>query len=231
MRDFLHRYVLHNLGLKLISLALAVGVWLAVARDPVAEVAVDVAIEFHNIPQNLEISSENIPRAQIRLRGPERVVHGLRPSDVYAEIELSGLKPGERTFDLTAQQIHEPSELEVVQVVPSQFHLTFDSRLTRQVPVRPRVVGTFAPGYNIERVDVDPSTITISGPQKHVEAVESAITDPIDVSGSMSQVTFRRHAYVSDPLIQVANPDPVKVTVIMQKVPVTGGSPQSAKPQ
>ena len=60
MRDFLNRFVLHNLGLKLISLGLATGLWLAVARDPVAEVAVDVPIEFHNIPQNLEISSENI---------------------------------------------------------------------------------------------------------------------------------------------------------------------------
>src|SRR5271154_3618322 len=142
MRDFLHRYVLHNRGLKLIALALAVGVWLAVARDPVAEVAIDVAIEFHNIPQNLEISSENIPRAQIRLRGPERVIRHLQSSDVYAEIELSNLRAGERTFDLTAQQIHEPSELEVVQVVPSQFHLTFDTRLTREVPVQPRVTGT-----------------------------------------------------------------------------------------
>ena len=140
MRDFLQRHVLHNLGLKLMSLALAVGLWLAVARDPVAEIAVDVPIEFHNIPQNLEISSENIPRAQIRLRGPERVVRHLQPADVYAEIELSGIKPGQRTFDLTAQQIHEPSELEVVQVVPSQFHLIFDARLTRQVPVEPRVI-------------------------------------------------------------------------------------------
>ena len=229
MRDFLHRHVLHNLGLKLISLGLAVGLWLAVARDPVAEVAVDVAIEFHNIPQNLEISSENIPKAQIRLRGPERVVHRLRPSDVYAEIELGSLNPGERTFDLTAQQIHQPSELEVVQVVPSQFHITFDARLTRQVPVRPRVVGTFAPGYAIERVEVDPPAITISGPKKRVEAVESAITDPIDVSGGISQVTVRGHPYVSDPLIQVASPDPVRITVFMQKVPVTTGGAQSPK--
>jgi YbbR domain-containing protein len=224
MGDFLRRYVFNNLGLKLISLALAVGLWLAVARDPVAEVAVEVAIEFHNFPQNLEISSENIPRAQIRLRGPERVIRRLQPSDVYADIDLSSLRPGERTFDLTAQQIHEPSELEVVQVVPSQIHLSFDARLTRQVPVQPRVVGTFATGYGIERVVVDPAVISISGPRKHVEAVESAITDPIDVSGAMSQVTVRRHAYVSDPLIQVASADPVRVTVIMQKVSGTGGS-------
>jgi YbbR domain-containing protein len=231
MGDFLHRHVFNNLGLKLISLALAVGLWLAVARDPVAEVAVDVAIEFHNIPANVEISSENIPRAQIRLRGPERVIRRLQPSDVYAEIELSGLKPGERTFDLTTQEIHEPSELEVVQVVPSQLHLTFDTRLTRQVPVQPRIVGTFASGYGIEQVVVEPATITISGPKKHVEAVESAITDPVDVSGTISRVAFSRHAYVSDPLVQVASADPVRITVIMQKVSGTSGGAQPTKPE
>jgi diadenylate cyclase len=231
MRDFLHRHVLDNLGLKLISLALAVGLWLAVSRDPVAEVAVDVPIEFHDIPQNLEISSENIPKAQIRLRGPERAVHHLQTSDVYAEIELSGIRPGERTFDLTAQQIHQPSELEVVQVVPNQLHLNFDARLIRQVPVQPRIVGTFVSGYAIERVVVEPSTITISGPKKHVEAVESAITDPVDVSGDINRATFTRHAYVSDALIQVASPDPVRVTVIMQKVDATTGGVQSTKPE
>ena len=144
MKDFFHRYVFHNLGLRLLELALAVALWLAVARDPVAEVAVDVPIEFHNIPENLEISSENIPRAQIRVRGPQRVVRRLQTSDVSADIELSGMKPGERTFDLTNDQIRQPRELEVVQIIPSQFHLTFDTRLTRQIPVHPRVIGTFA---------------------------------------------------------------------------------------
>lgn len=223
MSGFLHDHVFHNFGLKLIAIGLAVGLWLAVARDPVAEIAVDVPIEFHNIPQNLEISSENIPKAQIRLRGPERVIRRLQPSDVYAEIELGAGKPGERTFDLTAQQIHQPRELEVVQVVPSQFHLAFDVRLIRQVPIQPRIIGTFAPGYQIGGISVEPPAITISGPKKHVEAVESAITDPVDVSGAISRITFTRHAYVSDPLIQVANPDPVRVTVIMEKVSAGDG--------
>ena len=223
MRDFFYRHVLHNFGLKVISLALAVGLWLALARDPVAEIAVDVPIEFHNIPENLEISSEDIPKAQIRLRGPARIVHQLQLADVSAEIDLRGLKPGERTFDLTSQQIHQPKDLEVVQVVPSQFHLAFDARLSRQVEVHPRIVGSFAAGYGIGRIVVEPPTIVISGPQKHVEAVEAAITDPVDVSGTMNQATFVRHAYVSDPLVQVANPNPVRVTVMMERVPSGGG--------
>ena len=40
MKDFLRRQVLHNFGIKLLSLVLAVGLWLAVASDPPAEIAV-----------------------------------------------------------------------------------------------------------------------------------------------------------------------------------------------
>jgi YbbR domain-containing protein len=218
MKAFFQRHVLHNLGLKLLSLALALGLWRALALDQVTEIAVDVPIEFHNIPENLEISSEYIPRAQIRVRGPQRVVRRLQAVDVSADIELSGMKPGERTFDLTADQIHQPRELEVVQIIPSQFHLAFDARLSRQVPVRPRVVGTFAPGYAIGHIVAEPSMVTVSGPQKRVEAVEAAITDPIDASGTTDRGTFVRHAYISDPLVQVMNANPVRVTVIMEKV-------------
>ncbi len=223
MKDFFHRHVLHNFGIKLLALALAVGLWLAVAADPTAEVAVDVPIVFRNIPENLEISSENVPRAQIRVRGPQRAVRRLQPADIYTEIDLSGMKAGEHTFDLTAQQIHQPRELEVVQVVPNQFHLIFDTRLTRQVPVRPRAFGNFAAGYQIGRLEAEPPSITISGPRQRVEAVEAAITDPIDASGIMDRATFVRHAYVSDPLVQVMTPNPVRVTVIMEHAPATAG--------
>ena len=217
MTDFFQRAVLHNLGLKLIAVALAVGLWLAVARDPVSEVAVDVPVEIRDLPQDLEISSEVVPKAQIRLRGPERVIHKLQSSDVYAAIEFKGIRTGEHTFDLTPQQIHQPAGLEVVQIVPSQFHLAFDVRLTREVPVQPRVVGSFAQGYHIGQIVADPATVTITGPKGRVEAVESATTEPIDVSGSMNRVTFVRHAYVSDPLVQVTHADPVRITVIMEQ--------------
>ncbi len=217
MLNFLRRFFLHNIWLKLMSLGLAVILWFLVARDPVAVVAVDVPIEFSGIPDNLEISSEVVPRSQIRLRGPEHVIRGMQAADVYAQVDLSGIRPGERVFNLTSNQIHKPAELEIVQVLPSQFHIAFDQRVTRQVPIQPRVVGTFADGYQVGQISVDPATVTISGPKKHVDAVEAAITDPIDISGVMSKVSFSRHPYVSDALIQVATPDPVRITVMMNK--------------
>jgi len=64
--------------------------------------------------------------------------------------------------------------------------------------------------------------VTITGPKKRVEAVESATVDPVDVSGAMGRATWVRHAYVSDPLVQVSSSDPVRVTVLMEKVAAGG---------
>ncbi len=226
MADFVRKHVTHNLALKLVALGLAVGLWLAVARDPMDEIAVEVPIEFHNVPGSLEISTESIPRAQIRLAGPERLIHRLQPSDVHMEIDLERVTAaGERTFDLASQRIEKPHDLQVVQIVPTQIRLTFDTRMTRQVEVHPRVIGNFAPGRQIARIEVNPTVIQIRGPQKRVEKVEAAITDPIDVSGTMERNTFATHAYVSDPLVQVVNPGPIYVTVIMEQVPAANSGP------
>jgi len=97
------------------------------------------------------------------------------------------------------------------------LRLSFDARIKRELEVHPRVIGDFASGYSIGRVIVDPPSIAVTGPKKRVEAAEAAITDPVDVSGTMDRATFVTNAYVSDPLIQVAHPEPIRVTVIMEK--------------
>jgi len=214
--DFIRGHVLHNFGLKLTSLILATGLWLAVASSPPSEVALNVAIIFRNMPSDLEISSENIPSVQIRVRGPERTVKRLQPSDVRAEVDLTGMKPGEHTFDLT-KAISVPDRLEIAEVVPSEVHVEFDTRSQRQVQVRPRVVGTFASGYRIGKIESDPAIVVVIGPKKEVDAVDGAITDPIDVTGVLDAITVERPAYVSDPLIQVTDPHPVRITITMQK--------------
>jgi diadenylate cyclase len=216
MPSFVQRTFVHNIGLKLVSLLLAIGLWLVVARDPIAEVEMKVPIEFHNLPENLEIDSASFTEAQIRVRGPERVIHRLQVTDVRAEIDLASDRPGERTFDLTGRQVHVPQDVEVVQIYPGQFHLSFDNRATRVVEVRPRVIGNFASGMRVAQVIADPPNIMITGPRRRVEAVEAAITDPVDASGVMTRATFVTQAYVPDPLIQVVHPTPIRVTVIME---------------
>ena len=215
-RSFFQRIFVHNLGLKLVSLILAIGLWTVVARSPVAEIEMKVPIEFHNLPDNLEIDSASFTEAQIRIRGPERLIHQLQAADVHAEVDLASVQTGERTFDLTGRQVRVPQDLEVVQIIPAQFRLSFDTRETRTVEVRPRVTGNFASGLRVKQVIADPPNVMITGPRRRVEAVEDATTDPVDVSGALTRASFVTQAYVPDPLIQVVHPTPIRVTVIME---------------
>ncbi len=223
MIHFFRHYVLHNFGLKLLSLLIATFLWFTISRDEQpAVVAIRVPIEFQHLPANLEISSQTIPEAQVRVQGPERLVGQLRSTDVRAEIDIAGAQPGDRTLDLTAQQIHVPKGLTVEQVVPGQVHISFDTRMTREVEIHPRVTGSFVAGDQIARLLVDPGRITITGPRHRVEAVDAATTDPVDASGTTVQATFVTTVFVSDPLVQVVNPVPVRVTVIMAKTDANG---------
>lgn len=225
MITFIRRYVLNNLGLKLLSLLIAVLLWMAFARNPVTEIAINVPIELQHVPEQLEISSEHIPQVQIRLRGPERLVRQLSESQVHAAIDLAGARPGERTYDLTGRQISLPQGVEVVQVVPSQFRVSFDSRTTRQVAVRPRVIGTFATGFRISEVLANPSEVTIVGPEKRVNDIENAITDPVDASGVVGRTTFTTNVFVADPLVRIVRPGPIHVTVTTEKTGMRSSGP------
>ena len=46
---------LRKLGLKLFSIALAVGLWLTVSGEPIAERGVRIALAFENLPESMEI--------------------------------------------------------------------------------------------------------------------------------------------------------------------------------
>jgi YbbR domain-containing protein len=218
MIAFFRRSVLHNFGLKILSVGLATGIWFLVSpEEQPAEVALRAPVVFQHVPPQLEISTEIIPEAQVRVRGPERVVRDLQASEVHAEIDLSNAKPGERTFDLTSQQVRHPSDVSVVQVLPSQLHLAFDTRLTRQVEIHPRVTGVFSDNEQVVRVDADPASVTITGPKRHVERIDSATTDPVDATGTRGSAVFTTNVYVSDPLVQVVQTGLIRVTVIVQK--------------
>ena len=92
------RWVLHNFWLKILSLLLATGLWMAISpeQEP-AEVAVRVPIEFQHVPAHLEISSVTIPEAQIRVRGPERLIRNLRVDRHPCGTRLGGCQAG-RTY-------------------------------------------------------------------------------------------------------------------------------------
>jgi len=126
----LRRFFVHNWSLKLLSLASAVLLWMAVAREPVSEIAYTVPIEFMHVPDDVVVRSATAPEAQVWLRAPRRVLRTVLASELHVTVDLGALHTplGEHTFDLAPHDIKAPTGVEVVQVSPPQVRLRLEPR-------------------------------------------------------------------------------------------------------
>jgi YbbR domain-containing protein len=217
LAKFCREYLFKNAALKIVALGLATLLWLAVGHDQNIEMLVTVPLELQHAPPNLEVDSESPFQARVTLSGPERLLQQMNTSEVHAVLNVAGASAGEHTFDLSGKDIHAPREVKVVQVVPAQFHINFAPSVSRTVEVEPRVMGTLLAGYGIDSVSAEPSAIVITGPANRVNAIDNAITDPVDATGVVGKATFATHAYVADPLVHVQTPEPIHVTVVTGK--------------
>jgi len=210
----LRHLLFDNTMLKLVSVIIAILMWYGVAHEPVSEISVRVPVEFSEPPKDLDYTSDIVPQAQVRLRGPARLLRDLQQESVHVVINLRGAAPGEHTYDITAAEVQVPQNVDVLQITPSRLRLVFDTPETRQVAVKPRIVGSLPPGYGIEAMTAVPSTVTITGPSRHVDAVDSALTDAVDITGVVGQSNFDTRAYLPDPLVHISGSNAVQVTIV-----------------
>ena len=218
MKNLLQRYVLHNLGLKLISLAAAVVLWALIAAEPELETAITVPVEFHNVPKDLELASDVQPDVHLQVKGPAGKLRTLDRSGVAVVLDLLPVhQAGPRTFSLDTTQVVLPRGISLVKSVPSQLRLDFQKRLTRDVRVLPRFTGAYPAGYEIAWYTVDPPTLKVVGPESRVALLDYVTTDPIDLSRLIGSANFPRNAYLDDPHVRFENLKSVRVNVEMKK--------------
>ena len=63
-----YRLFIENVGLKLLAVALAIGLWLSVAGEAVIERGFEVPVGFENVPADLQVAGDQLGFINIRVR-------------------------------------------------------------------------------------------------------------------------------------------------------------------
>ncbi len=207
------RLFTENLLLKGVSLALAFGLWFVIAAETTSEIGLSIPLEMRNVPRNLELTGDPADNVEVRLRASPGIIHALTPADVSAQIDLGGVREGERIIHLSPDSIRVPFGVKVVKISPATLILEFEETGRRDVAIRPRIVGRPAPGYEVGEITTRPATVPISGPRSRVDRIESAFTEPVSVDGARTVVSMERNIGLEDPLLRILGSSTVRVTV------------------
>jgi YbbR domain-containing protein len=211
---YFRNLLLRNLQLKVVSLTLAILLWIALNGEPKSEIGLKVPLEFRNSPKEVEVLGET-NTVDIRLSASSSIVKRIDASEVTASIDLSDWTPGERTYSLGESNLSLPFGVAVTKITPNKIRLRFEPTDHKIVRINPRILGKPAEGHIVTAVVCQPERAELEGPASHLAPLESISTDSLDVSGKSSTFSVRLHLYVEDPLVRLtANQETlVEVTI------------------
>jgi YbbR domain-containing protein len=217
MRTF---WPFRHIGLKLLSLAIAVLLWMVIAGEETVERGLRVPLELQQFPPGLELLGDVPTTVDVRVRGASGTLSRVSPGDIVAVLDLRGAHTGERLFQLTPEQVRAPFGVEVVQVTPPTVVVAFEQTASRNVPIRPAVEGKPAAGYMVGKTTADPITVEIVGPESAVHRATVALTEPVSVAGADRPVQETVTVGTLDPAVRVKTQRTVKVTVQVMPAPL-----------
>src|SRR5258705_12720789 len=92
---------LEEWGLKLLALAITLGIWWGVSgqRNAVT-VRIDGVQLSYRLPGQMEIGNEPRREVEVTLSGPERLLQRVNSHDLVAFVDLSDYKAGDRLVSL-----------------------------------------------------------------------------------------------------------------------------------
>lgn len=203
-----------NFGLKALALIIAVGLWLAGHRD--TERAIEVAVEFRNLPSDLMVMDNRIDYVVLRLMGPRTLVSTLDADNLKLSLDLNGAKSGASSYTLAGEDFNVPRGVSVARITPPVIHLRLEPVVKRTLPVTVRLSGKPAEGYRITQTAARPENVSVQGPAEDVRRLTAVETLPLDVEESRSAIK-RRVRLSNDNKPLTITPDQVEVDVVLEE--------------
>jgi YbbR domain-containing protein len=182
-----------NIVTKVISVVIAIVLWIIVLGSRNVEVTKEIPLEVIT-PADIVPANEIPEKIAFRLSGPKAFLRAiLDRREVPIRVDLSGAKPGLVTYRFFQDNIRVPIGVKVLSINPAAILIKLEHLKRRDVPVRPVLRGVPPDGYRIVSTSIKPELIRIKGAESRVDSAQEVPTAPVDVS-SMRQTVEREVA-------------------------------------
>ena len=127
----MRKLFLENLALKVVAVLLSIVLWIFVTLGGQSEISVGVPLDFENIPAGLEMVSSSAKMVSLNIKGRERLIKDIKPSDVRAYVDLSEAKKGEGVYHINKDDIKLPHAATIKNITPSSVKVIAGETVTK----------------------------------------------------------------------------------------------------
>jgi YbbR domain-containing protein len=194
---------LEDWGLKLIALAITLGLWFGVtglSTPTTKRFTIPLNPSFSN---STEITNPLLSEVDIVVSGDKRRLDQINKSELAATLDLNDVPPGERVVSLTPENVYVtlPQGIKLVEIQPARIPVKLEAVEEKEVEVKVNTMGTPADGFEVYASSALPPKIRVRGPASFTKKLDFVETDKIDLTGKKTEFTARQIA------VSVANPN------------------------
>lgn len=200
----LRNWLLKNIDIKLLSLFLAIILWLYIAsgENPIIENFFDVSLATNNLREDLVVKEFPL-NISVGIKGPKNVINSISPHQIIGVVDFSDINEA-GIYKLKVEVIA-PKRTEITRIIPSDVKVDLERVLTQIVEVEYSLIGIPEKEYSLaDEPQLDPSKVKITGAQSILEKIKQIICT-IDISGIKDDINKKIEVKVLD-----ANGDEIK---------------------
>jgi len=178
----LKNWFLKNIDIKLISLFLAIILWLYIAggENPTVENFIDVSLAQTNLGEGLVIK-EFPTNVSVGIKGPKNIINNISSHQINGIVNFSEISK-EGLYKLKVE-VAPPKKTQITRIIPSEIKIEIEKVLTKEVEVEYSLIGVPEKGYSLtDEPQFNPSRVKIIGAQSVLENIKQLICT-IDISG------------------------------------------------
>ncbi len=190
-----------KIAYALLAVMIAVGLWsyvIAVESPEWEEIYYDIPVVLENETilhgRNLMITSEDVPKVTLKLKGNRSAFTNLSKDNITLVADLA--KVYSAGAQRVAYSISFPSNsFEVVSQSPQEIELTITERASKDVPVELVYDGKVPDGYQTDKANLtlDYHTVRVTGPASVINKITSARVQ-VDLEGQTETIN-QSYAY------------------------------------
>ncbi len=189
------RWLTRDWGIKLVALALAIGLWFYAVGEESVEVERTVPLEVLVQNKQMSILKSSVKNVRVKLVAPRTRISEIASKDIHATHVIGNevKTAGDYSFRLESREIRVPApDIRVAEINPEVVVVTLDEVIVQKLSVKPNFVGEPAYGYKVkeDEIQIDPNALLVEGPKGQLEKMEHILTERIDLVGRIR--AFRR---------------------------------------
>ena len=215
---FLNR-LKNNWKMKLVSFVLAIFLWNSVIQntDPLVSRTTDpIPVTLIGVEQlsakGLAIATESeeyLQSVKVTVLINRSQANTFDPSDISVNLDLNKITTtGGQTIKVNAYT----NEGTIDKVVPESFTVVVNERKSRIVPIEYQITGQLPEGYFAGEINVEPTTVQVTGPSSIVNTVDKAVFT-VDMTDRTTSLALPREISLADAEGNIIDTDTVTTSV------------------